>query len=137
MSGGMFRTSPNALLPFLGLEILYRKRFMMSVKMRSYIGIGAKKETTYILTKKYFKDDMVGRLDHFYRLNDKKEYKIARITHKTILDIESKDQAELVLFRDFKQMYEVFDNESFKKHNPYKSPWYINKHLYIHSRFVS
>ena len=89
MAGGMFRTSPHALLPFLGLEILYRKRFMMGVKMRSYIGIGAKKETTYILTKKYFKDDMVGRLDHFYRLNDKKEYKIAHITHKTILDIES------------------------------------------------
>ncbi|EMZ38195.1 hypothetical protein [Helicobacter bilis] len=136
MSGGMFRTSPNALLPFLGLEILYRKRFMMSVKMRSYIGIGAKKETTYILTKKYFKDDMVGRLDHFYRLNDKKEYKIARITHKTILDIESKDQAELVLFRDFKQMYEVFDNESFKKHNPYKSPWYINKRYFNNPVFT-
>ena len=88
MAGGMFRTSPHALLPFLGLEILYRKRFMMGVKMRSYIGIGAKKETTYILTKKYFKDDMVGRLDHFYRLNDKKEYQIAHITHKTILDID-------------------------------------------------
>ena len=136
MSGGMFRTSPNALLPFLGLEILYRKRFMMGVTMRSYIGIGSNFNTSYPLTKKYFKDDMVGRLEHFYRLNDKKEYQIAHITHKIILDIDSKDQAELVLFRDFKHMYEVFDNESFKKYNPYKSPWYINKRYFNNPVFT-
>ena len=51
MSGGMFRTSPNALLPFLGLEILYRKRFMMGVTMRSYIGIGSNFNTSKNISK--------------------------------------------------------------------------------------
>ncbi|WP_104641295.1 hypothetical protein [Helicobacter bizzozeronii] len=136
MSGGMFCTSPNAVLPLLGMEILYRKRFMMGVKMRSYIGVGANIKTSYPLTKKYFKNDEVGRLKHFYRLNDCKEYKIGNIVNKTILEIDAGDQADLVLFKDADHMYRVFDNESFKKYNPYKSPWYVNKRYFNHPIFV-
>lgn len=135
MSGGMFRTSPHALLPFLGIEILYRKRFMMGVKMRSYIGIGSNLHTSYALTKKYFKDDEVGRLRHFYRLNDRQAYHIAHITHKDIPKIDSKNQAELVPFSSAEEMYRVFDNEAFKQYVPYKSPWYVNKRYFHHPIF--
>ncbi|CAM2925082.1 hypothetical protein [Helicobacter felis] len=136
MSGAMFRTSPNAVLPFLGIEISYRKRFMMGVKMRSYIGIGANINTTYALAKTYFKDDKVGRLEHFYRLSDKEEYKIAKVAHKTRLNIDTSNQADFVLFKDANHMYQVFDNEAFKQHNPYKSPWYVNKRYFNHPVFT-
>ena len=63
-------------IPFLGNEILVRAKEIIGY--RAVLSIGDNKNTSGFYHK-HFRKDLVGRLNHFYLLNEKKEYKIAII----------------------------------------------------------
>jgi hypothetical protein len=73
-----------------------------------------------------------GSLAQYYRITDRKEYKIAVITEKNILPVRPEDGYELVCFGSFGEIAQSFDFAATENAKPYKEPWYIEKRYFKH-----
>lgn len=116
--------------PFLGLEIL--KRFKELVQYRSEIGVGINPKTAMPLQSRMTKDT-VGKLSHYYMLQDLEQYEIAEIKQKRIVEPKkTKGNYHLVKCESIEELEQLYDFDSRKHQIPYKDAWYVNKRFFKH-----
>lgn len=72
-----------------------------------------------------------GKLDHYYRLADKKNYQIAIVKDKQIPKIIG-DKYKLKLLPTFERLKECFNISKYKDMKPYKDEWCIEHRYYKH-----
>lgn len=120
----------NREMPMLGVEIFNRLQSM--VPTRSEIGVGDDEKTTVPLMSKYYKQK-VGKLNHYYMLNDLLEYKIALVGKKCVAPI--KDIGRLYHLEKLSNIQDAIRNfkfEKFRNNIPYKDSWYIDRRFFNH-----
>lgn len=115
--------------PFLGIELLKYLTENKLYKSVSFVGIN--KKTTGIYNYLGYTTD---KLQHFYRIADKDEYKIAHIQDKRILPTSLEKEFELVALNNFEDFTTAFNWALYENSNPkpYKELWYIEKRYYNH-----
>lgn len=111
----------------LGIDI---DKFMQTYQnQRFHFGVGCNPDTTLKITKKLYKH-LVGKMDHFYRLNPEiSQYRIAKVGAVNILDGHSTDKS-LKKIKSENELRNVLTDEVLKKYIPYKDINYI-VHRYI------
>lgn len=115
--------------PFLGVELL--KYIIDYNKNGKVASVGINKKTIGIYN---YLGYCTGELNHYYRIADQAEYKIADIKNKNIMEVNYKREYRLKVLDSFTQLCSVFKWEQYKELNcfPYKEPWYIEKRYYNH-----
>ena len=117
---------PN--LPFLGLEIA--KRIPIEKNLKYFLTVGGNPKTNIPLRTKILHDKS-AKLNHYYRLQDKKDYKTARIENKIILkkptNITQIEAKEVFSFNELKQ---YVDFSSLKNIIPFKDEWYYERRFF-------
>lgn len=125
-SGMMWRCLPTNKV-MLGIEIdRYMRTFL---NQRLHFGVGSNPNTTVKIAKRYYKD-VIGKLDHFYRLNDV-VYKIAYIKNKTIIQQKNLTK-KLSLVQSYKELSSILLEEQLKNYYPYKDLKYIWHRYFEH-----
>ncbi|MDD6267978.1 MAG: hypothetical protein PUA92_08895 [Clostridium sp.] len=117
-------------MPMLGVEVFNRLQSM--VPTRSEIGVGDDEKTTVPLMAQYYKQK-VGKLNHYYMLNDLPDYKIASISKKCVVPAKNTEQSHYL--KKIADIQDVITNFNFKKYQtsiPYKDSWYIDKRFFKH-----
>ncbi|MFB9276311.1 hypothetical protein [Cohnella cellulosilytica] len=118
-------------IPFLGIELM--KRLMVESKCRAEIGVGANPKTSIPILKVML-GFHIGKMNHFYRLNEKaEEYRIAVVKNKVILPANpSLIQYRLKELASIDELMANYDLESNKEAIPYKDGDYVNRRYYQH-----
>lgn len=109
--------------PLLGTELM--KRVAVVTKSRYSLGIGDNPMTTVPILKKIDKSVVAKKLNHYYLLNNRERFRIARICYKPNKEhllSEKKITARLLLEPHECQGYIDFKNFNIV---PYKDLWYI------------
>lgn len=127
-SGALSKVRPGCKIPFIGIEVI--RRFIDETAPRIYVGIGANPNTSLKLTKGILKH-YTGRLQHFYILSDREEYKIAYIKNKKSITITENEQLEMRECETIEELYECYNEQKYND-RPYKERWYINKRYFNH-----
>ncbi|MEA4804373.1 hypothetical protein [Acetobacterium wieringae] len=114
--------------PFLGVEVLNYLLKKEDTRIVACCGINNKTIGIYEYLGFY-----TGKLEHFYRLSEKKDYTIAKISDSYRIPVKEKEY-QFVLLKDFHELEKVFDFTAYKNSNPkpYKEPWYIKKRYFNH-----
>lgn len=118
----------NGVMPLLGMEMY--KRLSGMVNARSLLGVGDNQETTGFLLKKLTKTFHTWRMEHYYFLEKKGDYQLAKITHMPIDSNSRKAETIAIRIDTIDAMKELVDILQCQKF-PYKDLWYIN-HRYFH-----
>ena len=111
----------------LGIKILEFVNTKSGCKVFSSCGIAP---TTIPIYK--FLRFQIGELNHYYRLNDKETYKVAKIVSKDIPKIIVNNEISFKEFDFFSDLQAYFDIASFSDSLPYKDSWYIEKRYFNH-----
>lgn len=110
----------------LGIEI---DQYMASFKnQRFHFGVGSNPETTLKITKKFYKH-VTGKMDHFYRLRKKSDYRIAVIHHAEILPAAEKN-VKLTEVTGADALEKILPEEYLKEMTPYKDLIYLKKRYF-------
>jgi hypothetical protein len=112
---------------FLGLKLMFF--LIKNIKPRLFFCIGVNQVTALPIYKqlKYH----TGQLDHYYRISDRDEYKIAKITNKYILSITVSGW-NLLLIPDFDVFRTNIDDSLLINMLPYKDKNYFNHRFFKH-----
>ena len=129
MSGGMFKANPDYKIPMVGLELA--KRMFRELNSRAYLGIGANPKTMLVLATRMLKQKG-DKLQHYYRLADLGDYKVAKVINKKILPIKPNGNLELIFFSSADEMYNSFREDLFLNRIPYKDRKYVEKRYFNH-----
>ena len=130
-SGGILKVYPKCAVPMLGVEML--RRIYALMQQKAYIGNGANPVTALPLETRVLRHHG-GRHRHFYILDKRDEYKIAKIVKQPqIMSSFSTPQKPLMEYQNVQEMYQVFDDAAFKERIPYKDAWYVQKRYFSHS----
>ena len=113
--------------PFLGVELLNYLITNMDIRIMASCGINTKTISIY-----QYLGYSTGKLDHYYRIADKEEYRIAIIEDKKIIQANSKLNFSLKTYNNFKNLDQEFNFTRFKDNKPYKEAWYIEKRYFNH-----
>jgi hypothetical protein len=133
--GCMTMVKKDVPIPMLGVELI--KRFIVMTGYKTYCGIGTNPNTMVPLVKRLFRRH-VGKMEHYYRLNDRVEnFRIAKISNSnsatvenfTVNDIRS---AQLVALKSFDDVTQKFTLNQSYRFLPYKEDWYIEKRYFNH-----
>lgn len=113
----------------LGIELL--KYLMSNLNIRIIASPGSNKKTRGIYK---LLDYEFGQLQHWYRLNNKDTYSIAKVIDNNIPIVSEHNQLVLKKFNTFKELETdvdsyIWDNMDAK---PYKEKWYIEKRYFNH-----
>lgn len=112
--------------PFLGVEML--QYLEKACDLRTIASVGINKKTKEIYEYLGYR---TGQLEHYYRLGQRKEYKIAKIYDNTILNGKRDEPYELVEINNFVELEKKYNLEK-KVIGPYKESWYIKKRYFGH-----
>ncbi|MGP1488598.1 MAG: hypothetical protein ACTTIX_05290 [Peptoanaerobacter stomatis] len=114
--------------PLLGYEILRYVINNTNSRIACCCGINT---TTFLFYRKL--GYTIGTLEHYYRLNDIKEYKIAIINDRKILENpKSNKNYELKEFFEFNKLLLEFNFSVCRDRKPYKSKDYIKYRYFEH-----
>ncbi|MEL7567167.1 MAG: hypothetical protein AAGU27_20140 [Dehalobacterium sp.] len=130
--GVMTMVKKDVFIPMLGVELI--KRFIGIMQYKTYCGIGTNPKTMVPLVKRLF-HRYVGKMEHYYRLNEKvEEFKIVKIVNRKKNCAESieRNQAELLELKDFTEVKKRFVLNKSNPFLPYKEDWYIEKRYFKH-----
>lgn len=118
-------------MPLLGVEIGRRRDQM--VGSRSEIGVGDNEKTAIPVLGKLLKN-RVGKLEHYYLLNDLPDYKIAKIENKMLwTGMRLEDHPYYLRKIDRKkEIEERFDHKKYSGYIPYKDSWYFEHRFFEH-----
>ncbi len=112
----------------LGVEI---DQYLKSYKdQRFHFGIGSNPNTALKITKKLYKH-LTGKMDHFYRLNEKEQYKICVVCHKDILRREQ-SSSKLIELHGEEELKSVVSDSFLKQFIPFKDIKYLIKRYISH-----
>lgn len=127
--GAMFMVRKHCKVPFLGIELMQRL-YKMALP-RLYIGNGSNPKTALPLQKRILKHK-TGRLQQFYRLSDRVEYRVANIINKKIFDITEKRQLDIKKYNTAEELFKEFNLGKYRGKKPFKDKWYIKKRYFNH-----
>ena len=113
--------------PMLGINILEFINNNSGCAIFSSCGIAPK--TIPIYDYLSFK---TGTLQHYYRLNDIQDYKIAKVYHKEIINYDSTYHYKLQLFTNFNDLEINFKQKEYNNKAAVKDNWYLNKRYFNH-----
>lgn len=117
-------------LPLLGIAIA--NHYYEQVGFRYEIGVGVNEVTATPLHQDYFKV-ATGMLNHYYMLNDREDYHIAKIVHRQdSIAGEHRDAYRLVRAEDMQAVNRVFSFENQITTYPYKDGWYVQHRFFGH-----
>ena len=130
MAGGLSHVKQDCGIPFVGISI-YQKLFDF-LNPRNVVGVGLNLDTSYRIMDRYFHFNM-GKLEHYYRLSDKDDYKIAVISDKNILPINEARQARLIEIFSLEELKNHFYTDQEKNNRePYKDYTYVEWRYFMH-----
>ena len=114
----------------LGLKLLLF--LIKNIKPRLFFSIGLNPNTALPIYKrlKYH----VGQLEHYYRISDRDEYKIARIVDKRILQIKDSGW-RILLIPDFDAFKTIINDYILDGKYPYKDKDYFYHRFFTHPIF--
>lgn len=115
--------------PMLGMEL--KKRVISLTKARTELGIGANPRTSIPLLKRILHYD-TGKMNHYYCVSPKRDYKIAKIEHEPVRMIDTSSETVVEKLDNIKEVEERFDFTLNIRHIPYKDAWYINRRYFTH-----
>lgn len=125
--GGLWK-SKTGKVPMLGIVL---KNFLYNLyEFRSFSAVGSNPKTT-IPIQQYFKFK-TGKLNHYYLLNDKKDFKIAIIKQPQMNKKALFNGYHLTLVNSFEELLGLVDFVKNQTIIPYKSPKYINNRYFKH-----
>lgn len=116
-------------MTLLGVELVKRRDELSGC--RQSIEVGSNPNTSYLLFKTIMRK-YVGKMEHFYRLADCREFKIAKVNHFPKVVEDSIISANIIRFDDIVQLRERYDLTQNKDQVPYKDEWYINHRFFNH-----
>lgn len=120
----MIRALKHKECDMLGEEM---NRYMeRSIAASNQVSPGIKKR--YALAVDGIEEGHIGKLKHYYRLAQRKEYKIAKISNIIIPQVDGKSTLKQI--KDFKEFKDKISESSLQKYNPYRDLQYI-KHRYF------
>jgi len=129
VAGGPSKVRPSCNIPFLGLEMY--KRLPQLLGARTVIGVGLNENTSFQISSRLLKR-YVGRMRHFYRLNNSGSYSVARINNEILLTINEPTQCELEEVTSINELLENLNVDSFTERVPFKDKGYIEKRYFNH-----
>ncbi len=129
VAGGMSYVSDECKIPLVGTYLYEKIKDFYNV--RSIVSVGMNKNTSYEINRRR-KDVFLGSLSQFYMLSGNHNYKIATIGDEVLPHITEKDQRELVLFANSKQMYKLFESDFYMDRLPYKCREYVEHRYFNH-----
>jgi hypothetical protein len=114
----------------LGLKILFF--LLKNIKYTVHMGIGVNPKTALPIWKrmKYH----VEKLEHYYRISDRDEYKIAKIMDKQILPVTDYGW-DIIQLPDFNVFKSEINDSLLTEMHPYKDMHYINHRFFSHPIF--
>ena len=130
--GSIWKVVPGS-MGLLGWEIV--KRLQAITGTRAFLSIGGNPETTVPMLKKFQRFEDVGKMQHFYCLSPKKNYRIAKIDHYESFDPPAANEIEIKCFNDFNQLQHNFDFSLIGDSFPYKDAWYIKRRYFTYPIF--
>lgn len=111
--------------PMLGIQIL--EFIPQNTGCRTFSSLGIAPKTLPIYDFLRF---TTGKLNHYYRLGNLREYKIAQVVHKEILPVGNLQPYSLKRLTHIEQISPlVFEN---RNRYPYKDAWYVQKRYFEH-----
>ena len=113
--------------PMLGINIL--EFLKENSNCRSFSSSGIAKKTIPIYDFLRYK---TGKLNHYYRLNNKDNFKIAIVKEKVILEFNTKDNYKLQVLGNFQAVMPILNTIQNKAKVPYKDNWYFEKRYFNH-----
>jgi hypothetical protein len=113
--------------PMLGINIL--EFLNKNSECRSFSSCGIAIKTLPIYDFLRFR---TGKLNHYYRLNDKTNFQIAFIKEKVILEFSKIYNYKLQLLDNFQALEPILNKIQNKTKLPYKDNWYIEKRYFNH-----
>lgn len=127
--GSIWKVCPEV-MAFLGIEIV--KRAGLLTGTRNFLSIGGNPNTTVPINKKILKLDDVGKMQHFYCLAEKNDYKVAVVNHYEKISKNIHKQTVVKLLQSFIELQNEFDFDLIENCSPYKDAWYI-EHRYFNN----
>lgn len=120
----------NQDMPMLGVEI---GRRLYGLGHRTETGLGNNQNTAVPIQKRFFKDK-TGKMEQYYMLNSRDDYKIADIVEKVsdIGTVCERNPFSMKKITEFQEIKEKFDFTRFCDSIPYKDGWYIEKRFFNH-----
>ena len=115
--------------PTIGVQVLEYINNNSGGRTFSACGIAEKTLGIY-----YFLGFRTGKLQQFYRLNDKPHYQVAIVTDKIIPAFNSEKNNKLVAKNDFDGL-DFLWNARQKLRLPYKDKWYLEKRYCNHPKY--
>lgn len=113
--------------PMLGINIL--EFLNENSKSRSFSSCGIAQKTLPIYDFLRFR---TGKLNHYYRLNDKTDFQIAIVKEKVIPEFNKTSNYKLQLLVDFQVLDPILNRIQDQSKLPYKDHWYIEKRYFKH-----
>ena len=113
--------------PTLGLELLEFVREKTNCRVFCCCGINQEVMKLY-----KFLGYQTGTLEHYYRLADRREYRIASIDAKVITPDSDGPDAALVRLETMDDLHRRFDPARYSYHKPYKDIAYLEWRYYQH-----
>ncbi len=122
---------PN--IPFLGIEL--SERMSETLKPRNCMGVGLNPRTALPLSRDVL-NNYCAKMHHFYKLSERKEYKIAKIEDKIILKKDKNiEQLKPIEVFSIKELEKIFDFSWAEKQVPRKDKWYFEHRFFKHPIF--
>ncbi|WP_250277850.1 hypothetical protein [[Clostridium] colinum] len=113
-----------------GTNIL--KFIQENTKCRSFLCCGINKDT--IKLREYL-GHKIGKLNHYYRLNNKSEYSICIVNNKNIMPIKQKDELYLFEIFEINDIKNKFDIYKYKDRITFKDWDYIEHRYFKHFKY--
>lgn len=124
--GSIWKSLENN-MPRLGTELIWRRQVLTGCKYD--LGIGINPNTALPIFRDKFNKN-VGKMKHYYFLNNSIDYKIAEIKHKT-KTISNSIYTNIIKFNNFNELKEKFNFDKYDN-VPYKDSWYVEHRFFNH-----
>lgn len=124
--GAIWRKAPYAPKGFGRKLQLY---LIENLKPRILAGVGLSKEGLRAREKL---NEQMGRLNHYYRLANKDEYRIAVVKNKSIPKVLTELNYTLIEIQTMDRLREVFDCTLYSERRFYKDDWYIERRYFMY-----
>lgn len=112
----------------LGAELIRRRKAMTNC--RCDLDVGDNPNTAIpvlkVLLKRY-----TTKMDHYYMLSDRSDYKIAKIEYVPEIQIRQESYS-VVRLNSINEVKSVFEVEKYRNCTPYKDYWYIAHRFFEH-----
>lgn len=125
--GSIWKVLPGS-MGLLGVEIVRRAGELTGT--RNFLSTGGNPDTTVPINRKVLKLHSIGKMQHFYCISEREEYRIAKINHYVAFKKNEEYKAHIKLLSDYGTVNDHFDFASNEDKTPYKDGWYI-KHRYF------